>query len=149
MPCAIGRSGITKAKREGDGATPAGAYELLQVMWRADRGARPRTALPTSPLSPADIWSDDPRDPGYNRRHRGRDHSFGHERMWRSDGLYDIVVETSHNARPPVPGAGSAIFVHLWRAPLRATEGCVAFSRPDLEWILARWRPRDRLVIQS
>lgn len=148
--CSHGRGGILPAavKREGDGASPAGTWRLVRLYWRADRGAPPRTGLPARPLGPQLGWSEDPRDPAYNRAIR-HPHRFPAERMARGDRLYDLCAVTDHNAAPVVPGMGSAIFVHLWRGPRRPTAGCIAFRRPDLEWILARWSPRARLVIRS
>ncbi|MEC7303205.1 MAG: L,D-transpeptidase family protein, partial [Pseudomonadota bacterium] len=35
--CAIGRSGITRDKREGDGATPIGEFYLREIYFRPDR----------------------------------------------------------------------------------------------------------------
>ena len=146
--CAIGRGGIRSEKREGDGATPVGRFRLVFGYWRADRLARPATVLSMRAAGPADIWSDDPRDPAYNHGFAARGHGFGHERMRRGDGLYDIVVATDFNWPEAKPGAGSAIFVHCWRAPRRPTAGCVAFRRRDLEWILVRWTERSRLIVQ-
>ena len=147
MPCAIGSGGVRRAahKVEGDGATPAGRWRLTRGWWRADRLARPATALAMAPLGPAHGWSDDPADPAYNRPVR-LPHRFGHERLRRADPLYDIVVATDHN-QPPRPGAGSAIFLHCWRAPRRATAGCIALARRDLLWILAHWTGRSRVCI--
>lgn len=68
--------------------------------------------------------------------------------MRRSDRLYDVVAVTDHNVEGR-PGHGSAIFLHVWRGPGRATEGCVAFRRADLLWILAHWRHGDRFVIMT
>jgi L,D-peptidoglycan transpeptidase YkuD (ErfK/YbiS/YcfS/YnhG family) len=146
FPAAIGRAGVRADKREGDGASPAGAFRLLRVWWRADRLGRPATRLPTRAVGPRDGWSDDPADPLYNSPVR-LPRRFGHERMRRADRLYDLVVETSHN-EARVPGAGSAVFVHLRRGEGARTAGCVAFRRADLLWILARWRPGDRLAIR-
>ena len=147
LPCAIGRGGIAVAKREGDGATPAGRWRLLALRWRADRLARPAAAgLPTRRIGPRDGWSDDPRDPRYNRPVR-LPRRFSAERLRRGDRLYDLVVETDHNASA-APGDGSAIFLHLWKAPRRPTAGCVALRRRDLLFILARWSPRARLVVR-
>ncbi len=52
--------------------------------------------------------------------------------MWRDDDLYDIVVVLGHNDAPPVPGLGSAIFLHVARPDFAPTEGCVALAFPDL-----------------
>jgi L,D-peptidoglycan transpeptidase YkuD (ErfK/YbiS/YcfS/YnhG family) len=147
FPCEIGRRGVTADKREGDGRSPAGAWALRALWFRADRLAPPWTPLPRRPIGPAQGWSDDPADPLYNRPVR-LPRPFSHERMRRADRLYDLVVATSYN-EAGAPGRGSAIFVHLRRGPNRSTAGCVAFDRADLLWILARWRPKARLVIRA
>lgn len=146
FPCAIGRGGLRRDKREGDGATPVGRYALLRVYWRPDRLARPRAALPTQPIGPWLGWSDDPRDGGYNRPCR-LPHPFSAERMRRGDRLYDVVVATSHNAEGR-PGAGSAIFLHLRKRPGARTAGCLGFRRADLLWLLARWPRRGVVAIR-
>lgn len=147
MPCAIGRGGITRAKREGDGATPAGVHGFTGLLFRPDRIAA--RALPgwARPIRPRDGWSDDPRDPDYNLIVR-RPHGFGHERLWRADPLYDLLLLTDWNWPRARRGAGSAIFVHCWRAPRHPTAGCVAFARRDLLWIVRRLTPQGRLVIR-
>jgi L,D-peptidoglycan transpeptidase YkuD (ErfK/YbiS/YcfS/YnhG family) len=137
LPCALGRGGIRADKREGDGATPAGRFALRRVYWRPDRLGRPVTLLPAAPVGPRLGWSDDPRDPGYNRACR-LPRALGAERMRRSDRLYDIVVTTSHN-ETGARGAGSAIFLHLRRGLGPRTAGCIAFRRDHLLWLLARW----------
>jgi L,D-peptidoglycan transpeptidase YkuD (ErfK/YbiS/YcfS/YnhG family) len=145
FPVSIGRGGFSDAKREGDGRTPRGAYALRTLFWRSDRVRAPVSILPRAAIGPRMGWSDDPADPEYNRLTRlGR--GWSAERMRRGDPLYDIVVETSHNEAAEA-GAGSAVFVHLWRGPGLRTAGCVGFRRRDLAWILARWRPWSRLVI--
>ncbi|MEL6476656.1 MAG: L,D-transpeptidase family protein [Pseudomonadota bacterium] len=147
LPCSVGRGGIRVEKIEGDGVTPVGVYRLLWLYWRADRRGRPETRLLVRPLGPFQGWAETPGDPAYNRPIR-HPHGFPADRMARGDGLYDLCVVTDQNAAC-VPGAGSAIFVHLWRKPRHPTAGCVAFRRRDLEWILARWRPWSRLVIRA
>ena len=148
IPCAIGRGGLTGAKKEGDGGTPRGAWRIESGFWRADRLARPSTAVPMVPSGPRMGWCDAPGHPDYNQQVR-LPFEASHERMRRGDRLYDVVLVLDHNRHPPVPGAGSAIFVHCWRGPRRPTEGCIAFARPDLLWILERWdMSRDRVVVR-
>ncbi len=146
FPCAIGRGGITTGKREGDGATPAGIHGLVGLLYRPDRIAR--SALPdwALPFGPADLWSDDPRDPDYNLMVRAP-HAFGHERLTRPDPLYDLILLTDWNWPRAVPGEGSAIFLHTWRRPRYPTAGCIAFARHDLLWIARRIRHQTRIVI--
>ena len=149
FPCSVGRSGIVpgEIKAEGDRGTPTGAWRLLWIYWRADRRRPPETMLPAEPLGPQQGWAETPQDTAYNRPIR-HPHAFPADRMARGDRLYDICAVTDQNWDPVVPGGGSAIFVHLWRKPRHPTAGCVAFRRPDLEWILARWTPRSRLVVR-
>lgn len=143
-PCSIGRGGITHDKCEGDGATPVGAHRIVGVMIRRDRlrlhGAKP--------IGPADLWSDDPRDPQYNHAVRAP-HGFGHERLCRADPMYDLVLITDWNWPVARPGKGSAIFVHQWRRPRQGTAGCVAFRRRDLIHIARHLTPHTLLVVRG
>lgn len=131
LPCALGRSGVTHLKREGDGATPAGRYRLLSLYYRADRVARPPTALPVRAMRPDDGWCEDPRHGSYNRPIR-LPSSAGHETMWRDDHLYDIVGVLDWNIQPRGSGRGSAIFLHLCRPGWGPTAGCIALELPHL-----------------
>ena len=146
--CAVGRTGITADKAEGDGASPAGRYRLVRVHYRPDRGHAPQTALDRSALAQTDGWCDDPGHADYNRA-VDLPHPASCETMWREDGLYDIVVITDHNSEPVVAGDGSGIFVHVAGGPdYPPTRGCVAFAAEDLKHILKEWDPKeDRLVI--
>ena len=136
LPCAIGRGGIVASKREGDGGTPAGRWRLTEVFWRSDHARRPRSSLPVRAIRPDDGWCDDPADRNYNRRVR-HPYPASAERLWRDDGLYDIVVVLDHNRRPRVRGGGSAIFIHVARKDFGGTEGCIALRARDLRLLLA------------
>lgn len=146
--CAIGRGGLRPAaeKREGDGATPLGRWPLRRLLYRPDRGGPPATALPLAALAPDDGWCDDPASADYNRPVR-LPFAAGHEKLWREDGLYDLIGVLAHNDDPPRPGAGSAIFLHCARPDLGPTEGCVALARADLEAVLARLAPGDAVTV--
>jgi len=148
VPCAIGRGGVVRDKREGDGATPIGCWPLRRVLYRPDRVARPETALPTAPIAPEDGWCDDPDHPAYNRPVR-LPFEASHEALWRDDGLYDLVVVLGFNDDPPVPGAGSAIFLHVARPDFGPTAGCVALALPHLQGLLARLGPAEQLCVAA
>ena len=146
LPCSIGRGGIATSKREGDGATPAGAHRIVGLLYRPDRMAPPTDwALP---IRPGDLWSDDPRDADYNHMVRAP-YPHSHERLRRADRLYDLVLLTDWNWPRSVPGRGSAIFIHRWRRPGHPTEGCVALAPRDLLWVARRIRPGTRLVVPA
>ena len=148
LPCAIGRSGVSDAKQEGDGASPAGTWPLRRVLFRPDRIERPATNLPVSAISPDDGWCDDPADPRYNRLVR-LPYGASAESLWRDDELYDVVVVLGHNDDPPRPGLGSAIFLHLATADYAPTAGCVAVHRPDMVRLLAQCGPGTKLEIAA
>lgn len=151
LPVAIGRTGTAYDKREGDGRTPAGSWRILKVLYRPDHGPRPVTRLPAAAIRPEDGWCDAPADRRYNRPVRlplGGARPVSHERMWRDDEVYDLVLILDHNARPRVKGRGSAVFVHLARPGFSPTAGCVALRRADLKRLLARLAPDARLVVE-
>jgi L,D-peptidoglycan transpeptidase YkuD (ErfK/YbiS/YcfS/YnhG family) len=129
LPCVIGKHGVSKAKREGDGRTPIGKHQIVGMLYRPDRLPKPRNwALP---IRPRDIWSDDVKDPDYNLMGTSPS-SFRHEKLFRSDHLYDLVIITNWNWPYAVKGRGSAIFIHHWRQKGYPTEGCIALSKENL-----------------
>lgn len=135
LRCALGRNGVSTAKAEGDGATPAGCFQMRAVYFRSDRLDKPSTRLTTHALTANDAWCDDPTHPEYNT-FITLPHAGSHEKLWRNDEVYDIIVPLGYNDAPPVPGKGSAIFMHIARADYSPTNGCIAIARDDLLKIL-------------
>lgn len=148
--CALGKGGVRPEadKREGDGATPLGRYPIRQVFYRADRLAPPETRLPLQALTRQDGWCDDPADPAYNR-FVTLPYAASHEKLWREDHVYDVIAVLGHNDDPPVPGLGSAIFLHVARPDYSGTEGCVALALPDLLALLAVVKPTTHLYLRA
>jgi L,D-peptidoglycan transpeptidase YkuD (ErfK/YbiS/YcfS/YnhG family) len=146
--CALGRSGVIEAlaKREGDGATPAGSWPLRRVLYRPDRLDAPATRLPVTAIKPEDGWCDAPRDAAYNRPVT-LPYRASAERLWREDRLYDLVVVLGHNDDPVIAERGSAIFLHVARPDHAPTEGCVALAQADLLAVLAEAAPGDALHV--
>lgn len=146
VACALGRGGTSGAadKREGDGATPIGHWPIRGALLRPDRGLVPPAHLPWRWLRESDGWSDDPRDPAYNRPIR-HPHPYSAERLWRDDGLYDSIILLGHNDSPPFAGLGSAIFLHLREGEF--TEGCIAVPRETMAGLLATLTPGSVLTI--
>ena len=148
FPCALGRSGISARKREGDGATPRGRLALRQVLYKAQAVARPITGLPVRSIAKSDGWCDAPQDRNYNRPVR-LPYPASAERMWREDGVYDLVLVLDYNIMPRKRGSGSAIFMHVVRPGFLPTEGCVALRRSDLQRLLASVRPGTELISEA
>jgi L,D-peptidoglycan transpeptidase YkuD (ErfK/YbiS/YcfS/YnhG family) len=147
-PCALGPAGVVAArhKREGDGATPAGLWPLRRVLYRPDRLPAPVTDLPVQPIEPQSGWCDAPADAAYNRPVT-LPYPASAERLWREDGLYDLIIVLGYNDDPVAPGAGSAIFWHLARPDYAPTQGCIAIARAHMLAALAAAGPGDTLEI--
>jgi L,D-peptidoglycan transpeptidase YkuD (ErfK/YbiS/YcfS/YnhG family) len=146
IPVVLGRSGIRANKREGDGSTPRGRFRFVRLWWRADRNPRPRTLLPAARIDRRIAWCEDTADRRYNRPFRRSAEEPG-DRLWRDDGLYDLIIEIDHNTRPRVAGRGSAVFLHVARPDRSPTAGCVAFGANDLRRLLTRFGPRTRFEV--
>ena len=137
-PCLVGKAGLIAAddKREGDMATPVGDWPLRHVYFRPDRVTLPVTALPAIALTPEMGWCDDPDHASYNRPVE-LPFAASHEKLWREDGLYDVIIVLGHNDSPPQPFLGSAVFFHLHAPDTRHTAGCVAVPPADMMAFLA------------
>jgi L,D-peptidoglycan transpeptidase YkuD (ErfK/YbiS/YcfS/YnhG family) len=146
--CTVGAGGIREDKVEGDAATPAGIFPLRRILFRNDRLVLPKVRLPARPINQHDGWCDDPRSATYNRLVR-IPNEWTHERMWREDELYDLVVVVGYNDDPPEGEWGSAIFLHVARQDYSPTRGCVAFARDDLLELVRLIGPQTRLRILS
>ena len=144
--CALGRAGLSRAKREGDGGTPIGAFRILSLLHRPSKLCRAGLRLPTRELRPSDLWCDDPRSFLYNRHLRGPSR-FCCEKLWRNNAIYDVVGVLNYNVRPTQRGRGSAIFFHIATEDLGPTEGCVALSAADMARLLRRLARRVKLVV--
>jgi L,D-peptidoglycan transpeptidase YkuD (ErfK/YbiS/YcfS/YnhG family) len=93
-------------------------------------------------------WCDDPDSASYNQL---VDLPFpgSHEKLWRDDHIYDLIITLGYNDDPVVPDRGSAIFLHVARPDYSPTEGCVAAALPDLLALMELARPGDVLAITA
>jgi L,D-peptidoglycan transpeptidase YkuD (ErfK/YbiS/YcfS/YnhG family) len=145
---AVGRSGIAEKRAEGDGVSPIGCWPIRRVLYRPDKIKAPLSVFPTAVIAPDDGWCDAPDHPAYNRPVK-LPFSASHEEMWRRDDLYDIVVVLGQNDDPVIPGAGSAVFLHVASDGYGPTAGCASMTRADLQAFLALARPDTRLCFQG
>ncbi len=133
-------------KREGDGASPKGVFPIVGGFYRPDRFAvRPRAGVGLQRLRSQDGWCDAPGDRNYNRP-VSTAYPASHERLWRDDDLYDIVLVLDCNFTRRRHSAGSAIFFHLSKADFAPTAGCVAVRRRDMLRLLDRLARRACVV---
>ena len=128
-------------KKERDGRAPAGVFRLGKV-YTYDAQLPPGSDYPFHTVTEADLWSDDPRSPNYNRHvlidPKNPPDNYSHERMRSADFAYRWLIEVRHNSDPPVPDLGSAIFFHIRRGVNRPTAGCTTMAEADLVRVV-RW----------
>ncbi len=149
--------GVT-TKVEGDGAAPAGAFRLSTV-FGTDPAWESLTGRPLVAVGPNDLFVEDPASPFYNRHVRPPNPATTpwelRNQMRLNDPAHRLKILVEHNTTPkPIPGAGSAIFLHIWRENGAATTaGCTALDAPDLEgligWLRADAKPVYVLLPQS
>ena len=144
--CQLGRTGRSVLKREGDGATPTGLYRLEEVYYRPDRMPRPQTRLPVKRITAQTGWCDDPADRNYNRPVT-LPYPASHEKLWRDDHVYDLLVTLSHNTRPRRMNFGSAVFLHLSTPAHTPTQGCIALDPDPLARIIRHVATREYIWI--
>lgn len=148
FPARLAEAASLVKKREGDGGTPAGIWKLQTCWLRSDKWPTPPQHLPSRIITASSGWSDDPDDPDYNRPVT-LPHNFSHEKLWRQDDQYDLLITLDHNLTPIVPGAGSAIFFHLAKPDYGPTEGCVAISHAHMREVLPLLTPETNMIIQA
>lgn len=128
-------------KKERDGRAPAGIFRIGKI-YTYDAQLPPGSDYPFRQVTEADLWSDDPRSPNYNRHvvidPKNPPDNYSHEKMRSADFAYHWLIEIRHNSDPPIPGAGSAIFFHIRRGVDRPTAGCTTMAEENLVG-LVRW----------
>jgi L,D-peptidoglycan transpeptidase YkuD (ErfK/YbiS/YcfS/YnhG family) len=127
-------------KREGDGKSPAGVFDLRLATGYA-AGPPPGTKLRYRMATPTLRCVDDPASGFYNQlvdEAEVKKAWSSAEDMRRPDDLYRLVVWVGHNDAPVEAPGGSCIFLHLRSSATATTEGCTAFDRASME-TLFRW----------
>ena len=128
--CVVGKKGTSKKKREGDFCTPRGVFDLKTVYYRSDRIQKIQTKLTLKKIKKDMGWCNDPLSKKYNTQIKINE-KVKHERLYRKDSKYDILLVINYNLKKPIPFKGSAIFLHITKN-LKGTAGCIALSKKDL-----------------
>ena len=135
--CALGKSGIGKKRKEGDNITPKGSYRLLGLFYRSDRIPNFKTILKKRKINKKMGWCDDVNNKNYNKLIK-LPCNFSHEKLYRKDNVYDLVVPINFNTNKIDRGKGSAIFLHVAKKNYSPTKGCIALKREDLILLLKK-----------
>ena len=144
--CAIGKYGSTFNKIEGDKKTPKGIYSIGNLYYRSDRLEKPSTGLKMIKIKNYHGWCDDINLPKkYNKLVRSNK-KIKHEKMYRVDHKYDLLIPIKYNFYKPKLGKGSCIFLHL-TSNYRPTAGCIALQQKDFLILLKLIKPNTKIKI--
>jgi len=128
--CSVGKNGITAKKIEGDKKTPSGIFKIENLYYRKDRIHLPKLNLKCIKITGRMGWCDDQNYPEkYNQLINVSD-KIGHEKLFREDHKYDLLIPIKFNYNKRIPGKGSCIFIHL-TDNYQPTAGCVALKKKD------------------
>ena len=144
VKCAIGKRGIGIKKREGDLITPRGIYKIKYIFYRPDKIKNLKTKFRKKTINKKMGWCDDPKSKKYNKL-INLPFKFNYEKLYRADGIYDIILVLNFNSKPIKRNRGSAIFIHIAKKNYSPTKGCVAIRRADIK-ILAKKIDKKTLV---
>ena len=128
--CCIGKNGLKKNKIEGDKSTPKGTFKLGNLYYREDRVKKPITKLIVKKIKRNMGWCNDTTNKLYNQEIK-INKKIKHEKLFRKDQKYDLVIIIDYNLNKTVPFKGSAIFIHLTKN-YKPTAGCIALSKNDM-----------------
>ena len=143
-------------KQEGDGCAPAGVFELGLAFGYDEQPSG--LSWPYQQVTDRDYFVDDASSRDYNtwqtisanEVNDPKSKWNSYELMKRKDHLYSLGIVVKHNESPIVKGNGSAIFLHVERAPGSPTLGCTSMKAADLLEIM-RWLDvhKHPLLIQA
>ena len=146
VKCALGKRGIGNKRREGDKITPHGLFKIKYVLFRKDRIKNLRTKLSKINIAKNMGWCDDPKSNKYNQLvYLPSKHS--HEKLFRRDNIYDIILVLDYNMSPIKKNKGSAIFIHCSFSDNRNTMGCIALKKKDILILLKNLRSNTFIKI--
>ena len=128
--CAIGKKGIGYKRKEGDLITPKGRFKIKYILYRKDR-VKISTKMKKKVIKKNMGWCDDPNSKQYNKLVK-LPFFYRHEKLFKKENIYDIVLVLNYNMNPIKKNKGSAIFIHVAKNNFRKTEGCVAIKKQNL-----------------
>jgi L,D-peptidoglycan transpeptidase YkuD (ErfK/YbiS/YcfS/YnhG family) len=133
--CSLGKAGINVKKREGDNITPQGTYKISKVYYRKDRIKKLFSKLKLIKIKKSMAWCDDSKSKNYNKLIK-LPSKFTHEKLFRKDEIYDLVIPLNYNTKNTKKNKGSAIFIHVANKKFSHTKGCIALKKKDLIYLI-------------
>ena len=121
-------------------------YKLIKIYYRADKIQNLKTNLKKIKIKKNMAWCDDPKSNFYNQL-INLPTKFGHEKLYRKDNLYDLIIILNYNMHPIIKNKGSAIFIHVAKKNYAPTQGCIALSKIHLKKLLKNIKTNEKIKI--
>ena len=135
--CSLGKAGIGKKKREGDNVTPAGTFKIVKIYYRIDRIKKISSKFSATEITKDMGWCDDPNSKNYNQLINWPN-KYSHEKLFKKDNVYDLIIVLNYNMKPIIKNKGSAIFIHVAKNNYQSTQGCIALKKNSLLKLLSK-----------
>jgi L,D-peptidoglycan transpeptidase YkuD (ErfK/YbiS/YcfS/YnhG family) len=144
--CALGKAGVGKKKIEGDNITPKGTFEIFKIYYRSDRIKKMYSKIKLFKINKKMGWCDDPKSKKYNQLIK-LPSKYTHEKLYRKDNVYDLIIVLNYNMIPIVKNKGSAIFIHVAKKKYKKTAGCVALKKKHLVKLIKNIKNKTKIII--
>ncbi len=144
--CSIGKNGTTLKKKEGDNKTPKGKFSLGNLYYRSDRILKPLSKIKKIKIKKQMSWCDDITCSKWYNKLIKSNNKIKHEKLFRSDQKYDLLILIKYNYLKPIVGRGSCIFLHLTNN-YKPTSGCVALRKKDFLILLKLINNKTKIKI--
>ena len=144
--CCIGKKGSTNNKKEGDKKTPKGTFNIENLYFRKDRIKKPLTSLKCIEIKKNMGWCDDICFPKKYNKLIKTVKKIKHEKLFRKDHKYDLIIPIKYNFIKPAVGLGSCIFIHLTKN-YKPTAGCIALKLKDFLILIKLIKKNSKIKI--
>jgi L,D-peptidoglycan transpeptidase YkuD (ErfK/YbiS/YcfS/YnhG family) len=144
--CALGKAGIGKKIKEGDNITPKGTYKIIKIYYRKDRIKELVSQIKLIKIKKNIGWCDDPKSKKYNQLIY-LPTKYSHEKLYRRDNIYDLILVLNYNIKPIIKNKGSAIFIHIARKNYKKTAGCIALEKNNLIKLVLKIQKHTKIKI--
>ena len=163
MPVNVGRRGMAwgrglqpadepgPVKKEGDQKAPAGAFLLGSAFGYPDDLPAGAKRYPYLHIVSRTACIEDAKSKYYNQlidvASIAQADWSATDPMLRPDGLFRRGVVIDQNGKDPQPGAGSCVFLHIWRGRGQGTAGCTTMAPEAIEDTIRWLEPSERPVL--
>ena len=144
--CSLGKAGIGEKMKEGDKITPKGTYEIVAIYFRSDRIKKISSKFKLIKIKKNMGWCDDPKSKKYNQLIK-LPNMYRHEKLYRKDNVYDLILALNYNMRPIMKNKGSAIFIHIANKNYKSTAGCIGLKKTHLINLVKKIKKNTKVLI--